>query len=116
LIPTTPSFNIHHPSIEASLNLSKIQDDVSNTKDGYSFLSHESNKYLLSNISIDACLAYKKIFMANIVHGQTYYDYKSMKQWCQRCDKFMEIMLVLFHFTSGQPGRASEMVSLSIFI
>jgi len=96
-------FGGQHPAIEAS----QLQDDMANQEAGFSFLDMPKNG--LSNGSaaminlLRAAPKHRKLSKAN---GR--WDRRKVKKYLNLKHMFLELLMILFHLTGGQPARGPE--------
>jgi len=92
------------------------EDDLTETKDGYSFITAPSNTAIKDKLRL------LHLFMDNEA-TQTYFTKgkngnrilwkkHECQQWLKRCKKLLEIFSVLCHVLGGQPARGSEFTTL----
>lgn len=85
----------------------KIEEDSSNSMDLYCWLSDSRNKKLLEGVA-----AFRKYFGVRpefFVVGQTV-NRLALTSWLRKSVKLLQLIVFLFHVTTGQPGRATENV------
>ncbi|KAK5020229.1 hypothetical protein LTR16_001602, partial [Cryomyces antarcticus] len=89
--------------------LDDIEDDVTFTKRGYSFVSRPGN-------GLSAGLDWIVGKLANSVEGQKLrlngrWQPRAVRQYIRRVDSFLELLLFLVHTTGGQPPRGTEITT-----
>jgi hypothetical protein len=102
--------------IDMKVDWSKFEpeDDLTNIKDGYSFVSSSS-----APLKDKASLLHKfmgngvtKSFFTRGINGRVLWRRKQCLEWLRRCKKLSEMLAVLCHLLGGQPARGTEFVTL----
>jgi hypothetical protein len=100
-----------------SLVLRDLKDDPSISRRDWSFLDHPQNQMLqgkdrwLLNRVLDHNWLHEEFFLAQ--HPGKWRK-SAVAQYFHRVDNFLERLLLLFHITSGQPARGTELLSLRV--
>ena len=94
-----------------SIDLAQIQDDVTFTRRGMSFVDTTSNdlsrrlKWILTRArSGEASM--------QLQSADGRWRSKKVRQYLLQVDRFLETLLCCVHITSGQPGRGSEITTI----
>ncbi|CAN9443013.1 unnamed protein product [Alternaria alternata] len=91
--------------------LAKIQDNVTFSQRGYSFLSHPQN-------NLTGCWEATLSKMLQSPQGRKLYNTNSsawkpqlVRRYLRRVERFLEYLLFLTHVTGGQPARGTEVTT-----
>ncbi|KFZ16922.1 hypothetical protein V502_04827 [Pseudogymnoascus sp. VKM F-4520 (FW-2644)] len=91
------------------VDLSRVKDDMSNTKEGYSFIQHPANDlataYLM--LSTRACTAQGGRLLKD---GK--WDTKAVNQYLKMAESIREEVLAMMYAPCGQAPRATEILSI----
>ena len=91
------------------LDLSRLRDDMSVTKQGYSFVQDSRNnlatKYL--ELSSQACLDSENGLMS----GESWKS-KAVRHYLDQNDKLLKQLGLILHLTGGQAPRSTELFSI----
>jgi hypothetical protein len=84
-----------------------IQDNSAIGADGYSWVTDSNNYHLRSGIKAfrDYMRSRPEFFAGS--DGKTF-SRTNLTKWLQKTTQLLKLILLLFHITTGQPGRASE--------
>ena len=98
-------------SEQFGVSLDNIKDDVVFTRQGYSFISRESNQLgdqgrWIRERMIRVLEGTRRLY----VNGQ--WRRGAVRRWLRRCDRFLELLLFCIHTTWGQPARGTEVTAL----
>ncbi|OLL24154.1 ATP-dependent DNA helicase tlh1, partial [Neolecta irregularis DAH-3] len=93
-----------------TIDLSKVQDNMTSTKVGESFISFQENEFRHGEQTVlrNLLASRKRRIMLDIgkwkLTGRKYYN--------SRVQQFLEWLLILMHITGGQPARGTEITAL----
>lgn len=97
-------------------NASKIQDNPTVVKSGYSFIDDpvnqlaNSHKTLLSLLFQSSALAHQQYF-GRMVGSVFVWNTLHCERYLQHAQDFLHHLLIAIHFTHGQPTRGSEVLA-----
>jgi superfamily II DNA helicase RecQ len=91
--------------------LDKIQDDVTFSQRGYSFLSRPDNE-LSGSLEETLTKMMGSPYGRKLRNAQnSAWQPKAARRYLRQVEKFLEFLLFLTHVTSGQPARGSEITT-----
>lgn len=101
---------------ELNWNMYEAEDDLTNIRDGYSFVSSSNGgflkdkRWLLHGFMVNE--ATRSFFTKGINGRVILWRKKQCLEWLGRCRKLLEMLMVLCHLLGGQPARGSELATL----
>ena len=102
--------------------MERLKDDHSEYKRNYSFVTDERNTNLLAGLQkflfqviIEDDDLRKRYFWANQTSGQYGWNSEAVEEYLSKTNTLLELILLLIHLTSGQPGRGTEILDLNIW-
>lgn len=102
---------VHNPADRFNIRLDLIQDDVTFTRRGMSFVTHGGN-------GLDKGLEWMFRQMLQNEEGRRLrarnktWNRQRVKQHLRQIHRFLELLLVCFHILLGQPARGSEELTM----
>jgi hypothetical protein len=93
------------------IDLAQIQDGMSFTRHGMSFVSRTSNK-LTHGLAWMLQRARSEEGGMRLQTLDSRWRGKRVRQYLRQVDRFLELLLFCVHVTSGQPGRGSEIITI----
>lgn len=97
-------------------DLSTLQDDQSNRKDGYGFINDIRNPFFNQRgalaKNIETCHPGRFILGVNS-SGTLEMNRHQLKLWLDRVEDLQDKLITLLHITSGMPGRGTELSSMT---
>ncbi|KAI9034791.1 uncharacterized protein KD926_005471 [Aspergillus affinis] len=102
------------------LSLQKLQDDPVNNRRGWNFLQNHANSRVLSPTGkqwlMDRVLTTDwlrdEFLEIRSSDSEVIWRRSAVDRYLQQVDWFLERLLLVIHITGGQPGRATELLSL----
>jgi hypothetical protein len=97
----------------------KLVDNPAENRNEWSFLQHNENllgplpdrrSWLLDRVLSNEWL-YEE-FLGKDAAGKTVWRYGNAKAYKEKVTRFLELLLLLIHLTSGQPARRTEILSI----
>ncbi|RJE16981.1 hypothetical protein PHISCL_10682, partial [Aspergillus sclerotialis] len=103
--------------------LSKLADNPVNNQPGWNFTQDVRNREMLSPTNergdrwlldriLTALWLREQFVEIGATNSQVIWHQKAVADYLSRVDRFLERLLLLVHLTGGQPGRATELLSL----
>jgi hypothetical protein len=91
------------------VDLNRVRDDLSNTRQGYSFIQHPTNDLTSAylNLSTRACTA-----PDNCLLNDNGWDYEAVYRYLKQKERFLETLLAVMYTLGGQAPRSTELFSL----
>ena len=92
------------------VSLSSIQDDVTFTRRGWSFMTRQEN-----GLQEGALWMRKKMVQLEgreRLRVEGAWRPRAVRRYLQQCDRFLELLLFCIHTTWGQPARGTEVLSI----
>jgi hypothetical protein len=91
------------------VDLNRVKDDMSNTKEGYSFIQHPANDLAAAYLTLStrACTARGDGLLKD---GK--WDSKAVSQYLKRTETIREEFLAMMYALCGQAPRATELLSI----
>ncbi|THC87114.1 hypothetical protein EYZ11_013440 [Aspergillus tanneri] len=107
-------------AVVPTLALHKLQDDPVNNQRGWNFLQDRRNRAVLPTTGerwlLDRVLAAdwlrEEFVQVRATDAEVVWKVPAVDRYLRQVDEFLQRLLVLIHITAGQPGRATEIVSL----
>jgi len=97
-------------------NMYEAEDDLTNIRDGYSFVSSSNGGFLKdTRWLLHGFMANEttRSFFTKGINGRVIlWKKKQCLEWLGRCRKLQETLVVLCHLLGGQPARGSELATL----
>jgi hypothetical protein len=109
-------FNLKLPKIDKS----KIVDPLTETKDGFSFLTSEHNQFALHPHALFHAISNDPILSARFLHpgrkpnGDLNWNILACREYLADAADITEKLMVLLHMSCGQPARGGELASFKI--
>jgi superfamily II DNA helicase RecQ len=94
-----------------TIDLTQVVDDLTFTTRGMSFINHPANR-LADGLAWMLSQARSKPGGKQLQTSDGQWRVKKVRQYLLQIDRFLELLLGSVHFTSGQPGRGSEITTL----
>jgi len=96
------------------LNLTKLEDDMNNQTTGFSFLDERGNRLSGGRERVIMNLKQLPVWetLTRIKDGRIHFRPKEVVKYISRVEAFLEYLLILIHFTSGQPARGTELTTI----
>jgi len=96
------------------LDLTKLQDDMNNQTNGFSFLDEPHNGLSGGRERVVANLKQLPVWktMTGIKDGRIYFRSKEVIKYTSKVEAFLEYLLILIHLTGGQPARGTELTTI----
>ena len=97
----------------------KLVDNPAENRNGWSFLQHHENllgplpdrqSWLLDRVLSNEWL--HEEFLSKDAAGRTIWQYGNAKAYKEKVTRFLELLLLLIHLTSGQLARGTEILSI----
>jgi superfamily II DNA helicase RecQ len=93
------------------IDLAKIQDDITFTTRGKSFVTTPGNR-LLDGLAWMLTRARSTVGGMRLQTSDGRWRSKKVRAYLRQMDRFLELMLGCVHIVSGQPARGSEIVTM----
>jgi hypothetical protein len=97
-------------------NVFEAEDDLTNVRDGYSFVSSPNNGLVKDKLCLlqgfMANGATRSFFTRGINGNVILWQKDRCVEWLKRCKKLLEMLAVLCHLLGGQPARGTELATL----
>jgi hypothetical protein len=94
-----------------AVELERIVDDVTFTRRGMSFVTQRDNG-LADKLGWMLTRAEQSEQGRSLQSSDGKWDVKRVKRYLRQVDRFLTLLMVCVHMTSGQPGRGSEVTTM----
>jgi hypothetical protein len=102
---------VAQPSERFEISLDQITDDVTFTRRGESFITRRDNR-LHDGLKWMLTWARQREPGRRMQSSTGTWSRWRIKRYLRQVDRFLELLLVCVHMTSGQPGRGSEVTTM----